>query len=227
MHIAILEDESYWIDRIRRTLDAAGWQGSFFRTGEDLLAGLGRAAFDAVILDMHIANSPMTGADVLSQLRRQKSPEPILMLTQFARQHSAAAALDEGADDYLAKPFDGDELCARIRAIRRRIAVADADMVHAGFLHLSRQFRCAHWFDRRINLRGQGFDILLMLVEADGDIVTQDALWQRVWAKWRNLDTQAQPIQAGVSRLRKDIREVTGFEVVATVPGVGYRLALG
>lgn len=226
MRVAILEDEALWIDRIGEALETAGWQGEFFASGPALLAGVRHGGFDAIVLDVHIAGSAMTGTEVLTELRKDKSPEPILILTQFAMRHRAAAALDQGADDYLAKPFDRDEFCARLRAIRRRITATHADMVEAGPLQLSRQFRCAHWFDRRIDLRGQGFDILLMLVEARGDIVTQDALWHRIWVKWSNLEPQLPAIQASISRLRKEIRAVTSMDVVETVPGLGYRLGL-
>lgn len=226
MRIAVLEDETDWAAQIRAAFAEADWQGIFFTDGPALLEATRAGGFDAIVLDVHLAEAVMNGVEVLSRLRARKSPEPVLMLTQFAARHRAAAALDEGADDYLAKPFDADELRARIRAVRRRIGATDADVVTAGPLRLSREFRCAHWFDRRITLRGQGFDILLMLIEASGDVVTQEALWGQVWSKWRNLDIQPQPIQAGVSRLRKDIRAVTGFEVVATVAGRGYRLTL-
>ena len=224
MHVGLLEDEEIWSRRIVRALEDAGWSAASMDDPDTFVEAIENDAFDLLIVDVHLDGRDRLGTDVLHGLRHKGRREPILLLTQFAERHRVADALDAGADDYLAKPFDPEELVARVRAMHRRADTGDPTVIECGPLTISRHFRSAHWYDDRIELRGQGFDILAVLAQAQGDVVSLDRLWSSVWTKWSRLPPQDQPIHAGISRLRKDIASVTSAKLVVTVTGRGYRI---
>lgn len=225
LSIIVLEDQSDWAQLIDDALSSHPWQARFTTSGTQFLALLRDDAFDIAILDVNLGDGEPRGVDILAEMRRSGCHIPVLMLTQFATHAKAARALDQGADDYLAKPFDADELTARIRAMRRRAAPLPGNSLTCGALTINLDYRSAHWYDARVELRGQGFDILAELARAGGEPVSHEALWRAVWTKWDRLPPQEQPIQAGISRLRKDLALATTAELVRTVPGVGYCLA--
>lgn len=222
--IAVLEDEPEWADAVVKACQKENWSCEWFTCVADAQNALSTKSFDCMIGDIHLGEAQVKGMDLVVKLRQTGNAIPILLLTQFASKYRAAASLDYGADDYLAKPFNGEELCARVRALLRRSSLGDPTSLKLGALEISRQYRSAFWHKDRVELRGQGFDILALLAEHEGRVVSHDMLWNGVWNKWERLPLQIQPIQAGISRLRRDIAAVTSAELLITVPGIGYRL---
>lgn len=227
MHIAVLEDEAEWANRIARALREAGWTFEWFEDPARLLTQFANGGFDMLIADVQLDGYALIGTHVVDRLRARGMRQPVLILTQFAGRHRAAAALDGGADDYLAKPFDAAELCARLRSLARRAGTGDPTVVSIGELQVSRYYRSAHWAGRRIEMSGQSFDLLAALASRAGETVSQEELWTLAWAKWKSLPPQQAPIQTAISRLRRDLATVTSKQMVQTVAGIGYRLHLG
>lgn len=224
MHIAILEDEAEWAERIARAVRGADCTYEWFNEPERLLQQFANGGFDVLVADVQLDDSSLLGTQVIDRLRAAGMRQPVLVLTQFAAQHRAAATLNGGADDYLAKPFDAAELCARLRALDRRAKLGDPNLITLGPLHVSRHYRTAHWNGQRIEMSDQSFNILFALASRQGEVVSQAELWNLVWNKWTSLPPQQAPIQTAISRLRKDFAAVTSSAVVQTVAGIGYRL---
>ncbi|WP_448658725.1 response regulator transcription factor [Sphingomonas sp. CJ99] len=226
MHIGLLEDEAHWADLVAGTLADAGWRVTRFDQASQACESALADGFDALVVDVHLRDQSLTGMDVVRRLRNQGCGTPVLVLTQFAGMHQAADTLNDGADDYLAKPFDAAELIARLRAITRRLPGYDRSELVSGALRISLHYGTVHWFDRRLELSSMGFDILRALAETPGDVVSYATLWARVWSKWNSLPPQMDAIQAGISRLRRDIAAVTSARLIQTVQGRGYRLVV-
>ncbi|MEP9400731.1 response regulator transcription factor [Sphingomonas sp. VNH70] len=224
MRVALLEDEYEWAQLVDRATAAVGWTTTWFRSRDEFATSFRVAAFDVLVTDIHLADQTVKGSDIVRGLRDAGVAIPVLMLTQFAAAHPPAAMLDTGADDYLAKPFDPDELIARLRALARRARDSDPALLRIGPLRVSRHHHSAHWLGERIPLRGQSFDILVCLALDAGQVVSPAMLWQTVWSRFPNLPPQESPIQAAVSRLRRDIEAVTSAPLIRTVPGRGYLL---
>lgn len=225
MHIAVLEDEAYWVNQLRIAARVEHWTFDVFGTSDELVDALDQRTYDAVISDIHLARQDSDGMEALILLRRHGHRLPVLILTQFNTDYRASLSLDAGADDYMVKPFDKEELSARLRAMIRRCGQGDTTLLNIGPLRISRYYKSAHWMDIQLPLRGQGFEILAILAEFQGDVVSREALWNSVWVDFANLPPQIRPIEAAISRLRKDITQVTVTPIIATVQGKGYRLA--
>lgn len=226
MHVAVLEDESCWVGQLQYAARSASWTFDLFDTSEQLVGALQRHRFDAVISDIHLTGQAGNGVQTLRLLRRNGVRLPVLILTQFNADHRASDSLDAGADDYMTKPFDSDELSARLRAMIRRSGQSDSTLLNIGPLRVSRYHKSVHWMDQAVPLRGQGFDILAVLAEYRGDVVSREVLWKAVWREFDRLPPQVRPIEAAVSRLRKDVQQVTCAPIISTVSRRGYRLAV-
>lgn len=166
----------------------------------------------------------LDGFEVLRQLRKRSSV-PVIMLTARTRERDRITGLDSGADDYLPKPFNPDELLARIRAVRRRYThanLAEAELLRAGPLELNGVARVVRRSGEVIELTETEFQILELLMRTPGRVVTRDeiaaALYQRESTPFeRSLDVH-------VSHLRKKV-EQNGPPLIRTVRGSGYVIA--
>ena len=176
-------------------------------------------SFDLIILDVMLP--VLDGFEVLRQIRK-RSTTPVIMLTARTAAADRVAGLDMGADDYLPKPFDPEELLARIRAVLRRAGSGEPSSieVEAGNLRLNLQMREAWYYGAPLELTSLEFDLLEVLVNAAGRAVSRDqitaALYQRKSTPYeRALDVH-------ISHLRKKL-ERGGGTPIQTVRGVGYQ----
>lgn len=226
MHVAVLEDEVRWVGQLRAAAAGEHWTLDVFNNCIELLVAVQTQRFDAVISDIHLAGQDSNGVQALQILRRNGIRLPVMFLTQFNTDYRASHSLDAGADDYMVKPFEADELSARLRAMIRRNDQLDSTLLNIGPLRVSRYYKSVHWMDEPLPLRGQGFDVLAVLAEYRGDVVSRDVLWKSVWREFDKLPPQIRPIEAAISRLRKDVQQVTLAPVISTVSRRGYRLAI-
>jgi two-component system response regulator CpxR len=189
-------------------------------------AGLARAldgGFDLIILDVMLPG--LDGFEVLRQLRK-RSATPVIMLTARTSRPDRLSGLNSGADDYLPKPFDPEELLARMRAVLRRAGAANLapQMVESGEVRLNPQTREAWYASEPLDVTVLEFDILDVLVRAAGRVVSRDelaaVLYQRKSTPYeRSLDVH-------ISHLRKKL-ERQNRSLIQTVRGVGYQFAPG
>lgn len=184
---------------------------------EGLTAAL-NGSYDLVILDVMLPI--LDGFEVLQRLRRRKDL-PIIMLTARVQQQDRIRGLDSGADDYLPKPFDPDELLARIRAVLRRsesLARAEAEEIVIGNIRVRPATREAWLNDELVELTAAEFDLLEMLMRSAGRVVSRDEITAALFE--REATPYDRFLDVHISHLRKKLEGGRGL--IRTVRGVGY-----
>ena len=222
MNLLVVEDEARVADFIQRGLKAEGWTVVVAPDGETALDLISRDDFDVILLDLMLPG--MSGQDVCRRLRMSNNFTPMLMLTALDAVDDRVAGLRLGADDYLAKPFDFDELVARIEALVRRaknfqIEEEDTHILRHGALCFdtrSLEITCA---DKRIELTAKERDILGLLLANPDRIYSRERILNAVWGA--NEDPMTNVVDVYVGRLRKKLG--SAGDVIETVRGVGYR----
>jgi len=189
--------------------------------GEVALQRVGDPAIDIVVLDRMLPG--MSGVEVLERMRRAGVEKPVLMLSALGRAEQRIEGLDGGADDYLAKPFEPDELVARVRALFRRTTVqARQPVLIHGDIELQVRARTAHRAGRHLGLSPKEFELLKYLMEHAGEIVTREMMLRHVWKL--NFDPQTNVVDVNLVRLRRKLEEGFGATCLETIRGQGYRL---
>jgi len=200
------------------------------RTGDRVITvvngkeGLRRASeepFDLVILDRMLPD--MTGIDIVTKLRAAGLAIPVLMLSALGRTENRIQGLDAGVDDYLAKPFEDEELVARVRALHRRATgQAHSAVIIFGDMECHIKARTAHRQGKHIALSPKEFELFKYFMQNAGEIVTREMLLHNVWNL--NFDPQTNVIDVNVGRLRRKLEEGFDKPVLETIWGAGYRL---
>ena len=221
--LLLVEDEPENAAIIMATLEKDGFDVTWVADGHKGLAEAGLNAYDLIVLDRMLPD--LNGLSIIKRLRDAGINTPILMLSALSRSENRSEGLEGGADDYLGKPFEDHELSARVRALLRRSKnhVHSAVMLY-GDIELHVKSRTAHRQGVHLALSPKEFEILKLLMEHAGDVVTRDMLLQQVWHL--SFDPQTNVIDVNMSRLRHRLED--GFEtpVLETVRGAGFRLLL-
>ena len=222
MLILLVEDEQRIADFIVRGLRAEGWSVSHAPDGEKACDLLKLESFDAVILDLMLPG--MSGMDVCSFMREQSHDTPVLMLSALNQSATKVSGLRAGADDYLTKPFDFDELIARIEALVRR-----AGNPQDNGLSRVLQHRAICFDTQTLQVTSAGNEVLLTAIERrllalflshPGRIFSRERILNSVWGT--NEDPLTNIVDVYVGRLRKKLG--TQGKSLETVRGEGYRL---
>ena len=214
MRILLVEDDRLLGDGVKAGLAGAGFAVDWVRDGEAALAALAAESFTAIVLDLGLPRRD--GLSVLSALRAAGNPVPVLVLTARDQVVDKVRCLDLGADDYVVKPFDLDELAARLRAlVRRSQGRADASLRH-GDLVLDPAARSATLKGVPVALTGREFDLLRMLLDAAGRVLTRRMLDEQLYAWGEAVGSNA--LEVHIHHLRRKL----GSELIRTVRGVGY-----
>jgi two-component system KDP operon response regulator KdpE len=221
--ILVVDDEAQIRRALRSILSTRGYALEMAATAEEALVKAIDAPPDLVILDLALPDR--SGIEVCRELRTWMAA-PILILSVRANEADKIQALDEGADDYLTKPFSAGELLARIRALLRRAAALTSPppLVTAGELEIDIARRRVTLAGEEVPLTPTEFDILAFLARNAGLVVTQRMILERVWGpEWVE---DSQTLRVHVSNLRKKIEQRPGGpRYIITEPGVGFRLA--
>jgi two-component system KDP operon response regulator KdpE len=221
--ILVVDDEEQIRRALRSILSTRGYALEMAATAEEALLKAIDTPPDLVILDLALPDR--SGMEVCRDLRTWMTA-PILILSVRANEADKIQALDEGADDYLTKPFSAGELLARIRALLRRAAALTSPppVVTAGELVIDIARRRVTRAGEEVSLTPTEFDILAFLARNAGLVVTQRMILERVWGpEWAE---DAQTLRVHVSNLRKKIElRPGGPRCIITEPGVGFRLA--
>jgi two-component system KDP operon response regulator KdpE len=221
--ILVVDDEEQIRRALKSILSTRGYHLEMAATAEEALLKAIDAPPDLVILDLALPDR--SGIEVCRELRTWMSA-PILVLSVRANEADKIEALDEGADDYLTKPFSAGELLARIRALLRRAAALTAPppVITSGDLEIDIARRRVTRAGEEIALTPTEFDILAYLARNAGLVVTQRMILEQVWGpEWVE---DAQTLRVHVSNLRKKIEPHPGGpRYIITEPGVGFRFA--
>jgi len=230
MRVLVAEDDVRLADILDQSLSEAGWRVQVEHDGQTafdaaLAAGVSPAGagagFDVLLLDWGLPS--MDGLSICSRLRGLGVLTPILMLTARGTTSDKIAGLDAGADDYLAKPFDLDELLARLRALHRRHQPeAENQVLQVGDLVLEPEERRVSRAGMPIELSVREFDILRLLMERAGKVVTRFTILDEVWDG--ETDLRSNVIDVHIGSLRAKIDRPFETKTITTLRGAGYRV---
>ena len=222
--ILVAEDDRAVRESLVRALQLEGYTVVSARNGGEALEAVRQSQPDVILLDVSM---PMVdGLTVCRVLRAEDNHVPVLMLTARTETSDRVAGLDAGADDYLAKPYDLDELLARLRALLRRSGYSGADSPTAdgelvlGDLRLDPSGRRAFRGEREIQLSKTEFDLLALLVANKGIVLDHSTIYDRIWHYDFGPDSKNLAVYIGY--LRRKTEAEGEPRVVHTVRGVGY-----
>lgn len=225
--ILLVDDEQAITDNLAPFLQRSGFTVIIGENGEQALELIETEKPDAMILDVLMPK--LDGREVLRRLRAQGNWIPVLLLTQVGEAVERAMALEEGADDYLNKPFDPHELVARIRAVLRRAKpghppLAAAWQLICGHLKLDRKARRVFLEQEEVALTPKAFSLLEYLMTHPDELVSRDRLLDVVWGWDYPVGTRA--VDTRIAELRRVLQDDAADPVyIETIPGQGYRFA--
>jgi two-component system response regulator VanR len=217
MRVLVVEDEPYMADAIRDGLRLEAIAADVANDGDTALELLAINDYDIAVLDRDIPGP--SGDEIAARIIATGSGMPILMLTAADRIDDKATGFGLGADDYLTKPFELQELVLRLRALDRRRSYNRPPVRELAGLQLDPFRREVYRDGRFVALTRKQFAVLEVLVAAEGGVVSAEELLERAWDENANPFTNA--IRITVSALRKRLGEP---QIITTVPGVGYRI---
>jgi two-component system KDP operon response regulator KdpE len=219
--ILVVDDEPQILRVMRASLPARGYEVITALNGEEALHQIRKQMPDLIILDL--AMPGMSGLEVCRQVRELASV-PIIVLSAKGSESDKIAALDQGADDYVTKPFAMGELLARVRAVLRRLSASESEsrVLTVGDVTIDTDERRVSVAGKEVKLTPKEFDVLKYLVSNAGKVVTHRALLQKVWGG--HSSDQTEYLRVFINQLRRKIEpDVSHPRYILTEPWVGYR----
>jgi two-component system response regulator MprA len=217
--VLVVEDDTDIAGVLRRSLDKEGYDVRVAGDGESALDAAGVFAPDAVVLDLGLPK--LDGVEVCRRLRTQ-GDVPILILTARDALDARVEGLDSGADDYLVKPFEREELLARIRALLRRRPPRGSASIVVGDLRLNPSTREAFRGERELELTAREFELLEHLMRNERIVVSRQSLLDEVWGYHPFAETNT--VDVFISNLRRKLELGGEPRVLHTIRGAGYVL---
>lgn len=214
MRLLLVEDDSLLGDGIRVGLQQAGFVVDWVRDGQAGKLALQAETYALVVLDLGLPR--LSGPELLKWLRGAGNDIPVLILTARDTVADRVGGLDAGADDYLIKPFDLDELAARIRALLRRASGRAAPLISHGKLEVDPASRQVMLDGRPVELSPREFAILLVLLEGAGRALSREQLEQSLYGWGEEVESNA--VEVHIHHLRRKL----GADLIRTIRGVGY-----
>jgi len=221
--VLIVEDEPHMADLIRRGLSKEGLAVDVAADGERALTMAAATGYDALLLDVMLPG--IGGFEVCRRLRDDGVWAPVLMLTARDQVGDRVRGLDAGADDYLSKPFQFDELLARIRALQRRGGAERLEVLRYGPVTLDRLRHVATVNDTRLDLTPKEFQLLEYFLLHPEEVVRRTTLLEKVWDM--HFDPESNVVDVHVGNLRRKLSQAAGEPLLSTVRGVGFSLRRG
>ncbi|MCI5070915.1 response regulator transcription factor [Acidovorax sp.] len=226
MRILVVEDDAGIAAGLRTNLQQRGYAVDVCDGVASAWGALRSERFDAVLLDLGLADGD--GGDLLRRLRLSPAPPPgavhalpdpstpVLIVTARDQVHQRVAGLDQGADDYLAKPFDMDELDARLRALLRRAAGRASPTIRHGDIELDPAARTVRQGGKVVEMSPREFSVLLVLLEARGRVLSRQQIEERLYSWDAAIESNA--VEVHIHHLRRKL----GSAAIQTMRGVGY-----
>ena len=216
MRVLLVEDDELLGDGIRTGLKHYGHTVDWVKDGKsanDVLATK-HESFDIIVLDLGLPR--LSGLEVLRNLRNRNLNTPVVVLTARDSVDDRVKGLDAGADDYITKPFDLDELCARMRALQRRSKARATPVLVYGDITLDPASHVVTKGNDEVLISRREFALLQKLLENAGRVISREQLNQTLYGWGENIDSNA--LEVHIHNLRKRF----GNEVIRTIRGVGY-----
>ncbi len=216
MRLLVVEDDPVLADGLRVGLGACGWTVEPVSRVEDALAALESSGFDAVVLDLGLPDGD--GLEILRHVRGRDMDVGVVILSARDDSRDRIAGLDAGADDYVGKPFDLDELAARLRAVRRRLLGRSQPALSHEGVTLDPKSRLAWRGEGDLHLSRREFAILEALMERPSQVLSRSQLEERLYG-WQE-DIGSNAVEVHIHHLRAKL----GADFIRTVRGLGYTL---
>ncbi|WP_454832289.1 response regulator [Pseudoxanthomonas wuyuanensis] len=216
MRILLVEDDVSLGEGIRTALRRAAYSVDWLRDGASALVAIKDGGIDLVVLDLGLPH--MDGLEVIRQTRRSGIELPILVLSARERASDRTLGLDAGADDYLGKPFDTQEMLARVRALIRRSGGRASPTLELGDLVLDPASLSVIWRGRQLDLPRREFALLRLLMEQRGRAISRESAQQRLYG-WDE-DVASNAVDVHIHALRKKLDP----GLIRTLRGIGYAL---
>ena len=220
MRLLLVEDQKDLNEIIVRKLTREGYSVDSCTDGLDALYYIENTEYDGIVMDILLPG--ITGIGILRKMRGDGNTTPVLLLTALGDVEDRVAGLDAGADDYMVKPFDFDELMARIRAITRRKSGAAENILKSGDLLMDRRAHQVFRGGKELVLTSKEYDILEYMMENPGTVLSRDKLSSHVWNY--DYDGGSNVIDVYMHHLRKKIDGDFEEKKPVTVKGAGYKL---
>ena len=213
MRVLLIEDDPILGESVREFLELKGCEVEWVRDGDELPDVRVAEGFDAVVLDLILG--PRSGEDILAEMRRQGVKTPVLVLTAKRTLTDKETCFNLGADDYLTKPFEPEELVLRLRALVRRYL--PENRVVLGDVEIDLEGRSLRKGNEELKLSRTAWELLLLLLRNRGRVVTTETILNCIWGD--------KPVGSDVVRAYiKELRKVLPPETIKTYKGVGYKL---
>lgn len=216
MRVLLVEDDELIANGVRDSLVRRGYQVEWFNDGAQALAALTVNVFDLVILDLGLPG--LDGMDLLSRLRSSKNQTPVIIVSARDTARNRIDGLNTGADDYLVKPFELDELFARIHAIERRVSGSASNQIQLGDIVLDLNALQVFYQGSEVVFQRREFSLLKKLLENPRQVFTREQLEESLYG-WTS-DVGSNTIDVYVHNIRKKLYA----DVIKTLRGVGYRI---
>jgi two-component system response regulator QseB len=214
MRLLLVEDDELLGDGLRIGLKQAGYTVEWLKDGVTADQALKHEQFDLVVLDLGLPRQ--SGLEVLKNLRKSGNTVPVLILTARDSVEDRVQGLDCGGDDYLVKPFDLDELCARLRALQRRSSGRVEPLIEHGELIVDPAAHKVSLAGNEINLSTSEFALLHYLLDNKGRVIPRSRLEEMLYG-WEG-EVESNALEVFIHHLRKKL----GRDLIRTVRGVGY-----
>lgn len=227
--LLLVDDESAITENLAPFLERSGFSVIVASDGVQALEKLHTSAPDIVVLDVLMPR--LDGRAVLRQIRQEERQVPIILLTQVGESTERAMALEEGADDYLNKPFDPHELIARVRAVLRRgtadsgAALSSSTRLRSGEVVLDRASQRVFKAGREVPLTPRATALLAYLMTHPDEVLGRERLLEAVWG-WA-FETTTRSVDSRIAELRRTLEDGNDGQLITTVPGSGYRFSAG
>ena len=216
MRVLLVEDDPLLGDGIQTGLKQQDYNVEWLQDGQSALSAMLHEDYDVVVLDLGLPKKH--GLDVLTEARGKGRAVPVLILTAQGEIEDRVAGLDAGADDYLSKPFDIDELYARIRALIRRSGGRAQPKIGYADIELDPAAHQVSKAGKHIALSRREFAVLLELMENQGRVLSRGRLEQGLYGMDEEVESNA--VEVHIHHLRKKL----GSELIRTIRGVGYMI---
>jgi len=216
MRLLLAEDDDLLGDGLKTGLKQEGYTVDWVKDGQSAESALMDNEFDLVVLDLGLPRK--TGLEVLKQIRGSGRHIPVLILTAKDSIQDRVTGLDSGADDYLVKPFDLEELCARLRVLQRRKAGRAAPVIERGDVCLDPAAHKVFLRGEPVGLSMREFALLQHLLENAGRVIPRARLEEKLYG-W-DAEVESNSLEVFIHHLRKKL----GTELIRTVRGVGYMI---
>jgi len=223
MRMLLVEDNRQLAEMLTKGLRAAGYDADHLTTSAEACSVLTTTRYAALILDLGLPDGD--GLSILRELRDRKDPLPILVLTARASLHDRVSGLRSGADDYLVKPFDFDELMARLEALLRRPGRLLESSLQVGNLTFDTESRQVFIDDIPQVLFAREATVLELLMRHKGRVVSKKLVEDHIFGS--HCDVSSNAVEVYVHRLRRQLSGHGAKIRIHTVRGVGYLLAEG